>query len=103
MTPRKNVIMGSFTPDFSVNKWHLISERDRLFDRYCDSLDKLLVWQSPKGLDLAMGCDFEQVMKSRIDIVQLMQDNVNSIREKLLELDQQINELGRTEPPEELT
>jgi hypothetical protein len=100
MTPRKNVIMGSFTPDFSVNKWHLISERDRLFDRYCDSLDKLLVWQSPKGLDLAMGCDF---MKSRIDIVQLMQDNVNSIREKLLELDHQINQLGRTEPPEELT
>jgi len=102
MTPRHNVIMGSFKADISLKKWVLINQRDRLFDSYCESLEKLAAWEA-KGHDMVIGYDKNKYWTGLGKVKTLIVKNMQEISDKLIELDELINELGHNEPPDELT
>jgi len=94
--------MGSFRADCSLKKWTLMNQRNRLFDSYCESLEKLMIWEA-KGKDMVLGYHREKFSGGLNKVKALIVKNMEDISAQLVELDTQINDLGMTEPPDELT
>lgn len=94
--------LGSYFPAVTIEKWALLNERDRLFESYCQCLEKLAVWESKQAQDISLGTTHKVRQESIYTMRGIIRKVLDDLTAQLLDLDDRITEMGRIEPEDTL-
>lgn len=95
------ILSGEHDAHHSDEIWNMIQERDLLFDKYIDALDKYIKW-SKGEVQVKSAYNNRDEKYYQNEISKLLRKHMNELSIRLRELDEQITELKHTDLPTQI-
>lgn len=90
------ILSGQHDPNHSDEMWNLIHERDLLFDKYIESLDKYIKW-SKGEVQVKSSYNNRDERYYQNEMSKLLRKHMGEISNRLILLDEQITELKHSD------
>lgn len=96
------ILSGEHDPSHSDETWNLIHERDLLFDKYIESLDKYIKW-SKGEVQVKSSYNNRDERYYQNEMSKLLKKHMNEISVRLRTLDEQITKLKHIDLPTQIS